>query len=788
VSAPADAPRLGRVLEISDDEGSAAWCGQLLVRAGFEVTKAESSRRPPPDPAADLFLNAGKTRTRAELGSPELRDLAAGHDLVVTDAGAADTRRHGLLDLPAAVVVSITPFGLTGPYADWAATDATLLALGGHTFLSGDPGRAPLTMPGRYPSCQAGNFAFVAAGAALLAGGPARIEISVLECLATLHQFTDTMWTEDGIIRTRHGNRWANLHPITLLPAPDGWFLVNVTPNFWVPFTRMIGREELSGDHPWSVSENRVRDADEIDRVILAALGGTPKARLFREGQGTWRVPVGYLQTMREVLDDPHLAERGFWQQAAGPVVVPGRPYRFHHHPGPVTGSAPDPDPDQDQDPAPEPEPEPEPESAGPGRPAGRRPGEPPLRGLRVLDLSHVWSGPLAARLLADLGADVIKVEARTRRGGAAQPAGEPGTEVAPGLQPWNRQPLNNKLNRNRRGLAVDLKTPDGRDIFLRLADRADLVLENFSARVLPSLGLGHEVLAQRNSRLIHVAMPGFGLSGPYAPYVAYGPSTEPMTGLGALMGYSDEEPRVPATAVLDAMSGTLACVAAIHALLARQRSGAGCLVELSQHESGILYQGEHLVARQLTGREPDRLGNADAACAPSGVYRCAGEDNWIAIAARTDEQWRSLAALAAAGWAEDPRFTDLTARLAHRAAVDGAVEGFTRRRDKLELMAALQKAGVPAGAVLSAPEWLTDPHLQARGYYSHLAEADRGPRLSDGLPVLIDGRRDYGWWRRAPMLGEHNREILAELGFTAGDIRDLEERGVVGDRPPGTH
>jgi crotonobetainyl-CoA:carnitine CoA-transferase CaiB-like acyl-CoA transferase len=594
----------------------------------------------------------------------------------------------------------------------------------------------------------------------LLAGAPARIEISVLECLATLHQFTDTMWTEDWIVRGRHGNRWANLHPITLLPAPDGWFLVNVTPNFWTAFTKMIGREDLAGDHPWSVPENRVRDADEIDEVILDAIGSWPKERVFLEGQGTWRVPTGYLQTLREVLDDPHLAQRKFWQETDQAVVVPGSPYRFQPNagpPGPATVSAPGPAPA----------------------------GGPPLRGLRVLDMSHVWSGPLGARLLADLGADVIKVEALGRRPAAPAPGAGPGTEDAPGLQPWNRQPLNNKLNRNRRSLGLNLKSAEGRDIFLRLIERADLVIENFSARVLPSLGLGHEVLAQRNPRLIHVAMPGFGLSGPYAPYVAYGPSTEPMTGLGALMGYSDGEPRVPATAVLDAMSGVLASVAAIHALLARQQSGAGSLVELSQHESGILYHGEHLVRRQLEGREPQRLGNADAAGAPSGVYRCQGGDEWIALAVRTDEQWRSLAALAAAGWHEDGRFADMTARRAHREALDDAVEGFTGQWDKIELMAALQEAGVPAGAVLSAPEWLNDPHLRARGYYSNLADADRDPRVGDGLPVLIDGHRDYSWWRRAPMLGEHNREILAELGFAPGDIRALEERGVVGDRPP---
>jgi crotonobetainyl-CoA:carnitine CoA-transferase CaiB-like acyl-CoA transferase len=771
-----------RVLEVSDAEGSAAWCGQLFVRAGFEVTKVESPGRAAPEPAPELFLNAGKARAVAGLGSPALSELAASHDVIVTDASSADTRRYGLLGLPAQVVVSITPFGLTGPYADWAATDATLLALGGHTWLSGDPGRAPLTMPGQYPSYQAGSFAFVAAGSSLLAGGPARIEVSVLECLATLHQFTDTMWTEDEIIRGRHGNRWANLHPITLLPAPDGWFVIAITPNFWASFTKMIGREDLSATgHPWSMPENRVRDADEIDSVIAAALGSWPKQRVFQEGQGTWRIPAGYLQTLREVLDDPHLAERKFWQKTDGSAVIPGQPYQFHYHGQAVTQPVSEDTLPRESDVSAPPS---GPLAAGQGSRYAQRAAGPPLRGIKVLDMSHVWSGPLGARLLADLGADVIKVESLDGRGPATMPLGGSETEVVPGLQPWNHQPLYNKLNRNRRSLAVDLKTPEGRDIFLRLSDRADLLVENFSARVLPSLGLSDEVLALRNPRLIHLAMPGFGLSGPYKSYVAYGPSAEPMTGLGALMGYSDAEPRVASTAVLDAMSGTTASVAAIDALLTRRRTGAGALVELSQHEAGILFNGEAIVQRQLAGREPPRLGNALAACAPSGVYRCAGEDEWIAIVVHTEQQWQSLASLAASGWPEDDRFADMATRIAHRELLDIAVGGFTRSWDKLQLMAALQEMGVPAGAVLSAPEWLADPHLQARDYYSNLADADRAPRRSDGLPLTIDGSRDYRWWRRAPMLGEHNREILDELGFTPGEISSLEAKGVIGHRP----
>lgn len=750
------------MLEISGAEAAAAWCGQLFVRAGCEVTRAEPARRPAPEPDRDLFLNAGKSRVTADPGSSEIADLAAGHDVVITDARPADLREHGLLGLPAPVVVSITPFGLSGPHAGWVATEATLLALAGHTYLSGDTGRAPLTMPGQYPSYLAGSFAFVAAGSALLARTRARIEVSVLECLATAHQHTDTMWTEEKAVRGRSGNRWGNLHPITLLPAPDGWSFVNVTPNFWRPFAAMIGRPELADvGHPWARSANRVADADQIDQVILKAIGNWPKGRVFADGQGVWRVPTAHLQTIAELLDDPHLAERRFWRPAGESMVTPGSPYRLHRN-GTRAGRAP---------------------AGAPRRWRSPQPGRPPLRGLRVLDLTHVWSGPLAGRLLGDLGADVIKVEPPGRRW-PAQGAASDTADLAPGLRPWNRQPVVNKLNRNRRSLMLDLKTSEGREVFLRLADRADVLLQNFSARVLPSLGLGQEVLTRRNPRLIHVAMPGFGLSGPYADYLSFGSSIETMTGLSAVMGYSDDEPRVTSAAVVDAQAGIFAAVAVMDALLDRQRSGTGSLVELSQHECGISYSGEFLLRRQLDGREPARMGNADPAHAPSGVYRCRGDDQWIALSARTDDQWLALAGLAARGWQKDDRFRDMRARLAHREDLDREVELFTTQQDKIELNEALQRVGVPSGAVLSAPEWLADPHLEARGYYSNLADADRPPRRGDGLPFVIDGIRDYRWWRRAPTLGEHNAEILSEIGFAPDEIRDLELGHVIGDGP----
>ncbi len=732
----------GRVLELSSGaEGGAAWCGQLFVRAGYEVVKVELPGAVGElDQAARCYLDAGKTRV-ADQDAEGVVALAAEAAAVVTDAPPAVVDSWRLLDLPCPVVVSITPYGLDGPMRDWHATAATLLAHGGHTHLMGDPGRAPLTMPGRYPFYQAGNFAFLGAGAALYAaGGAARIEVTALECLATLHQFTDTMWTEFGRLRTRHRNRWVNLHPITLLPCADGWYALNILDNFWAPFAEMIGRADLATDHPWTRNPARMREQDDVERVVSDAIGGWSKRKIFEEGQGTWRVPVGEMQTLGEVLDDPHLEAREFWQHTEG-AKIPGSPYRLHPNPNADSGAAQVRKPD-------------------PGDPRGR--GR-PLEGVRVVELAHFWSAPLCGRVLGDLGADVIKVESHDTRGGfsmARMTLDDP--DAPPGTWPWNREPLFNKLNRNKRSLAVDLKHPEGRELFLDLVDTADVVLENYSTRALPSLGVGHEILRERNPRLIYAAMPGFGLSGPYASYVALGPSTEPMTGLTALMGYSPDEPRVTAKAILDPMAGTVAAVAIIDALLRRERTGQGGLLEISQHEGGIVYLGEHFVERQQTGVEPEPAANP--------VYRCAGDDEWIAIGVRSQRDRDALAAMAGIdGDGRDP----------------AALEEFTSRQDKHELAAALQAAGVPAAPVLSAPEWLADSQLEARGYFSYLADADRDPRQGDGLPLCLDGTRGYEHWRRAPTLGEHNAELLRELGLDPAAIDALASAGVIADRPP---
>jgi crotonobetainyl-CoA:carnitine CoA-transferase CaiB-like acyl-CoA transferase len=777
-----------RVLEISDKEEAAAFAGKLFARWGAEVIKVESPQRLAPARHLDLYLNGGKGRValdpRSSADASALDALAREADIVLTDYDVSETEDLRIMNLGGTtpqVRVSITPFGLSGPYKHYKATASTLLALGGYTWLMGDPGRAPLTLPGNYPSYQGGTFAYLAALSAYLAcpRQPLQVEVSILECLASLHQFTDTMWLFGEVVRSRHGNRWENLSPTTLLKCADGWYGVNILANFWFSFGHMIGRPDIASEGPLSTNMGRMEHQDEVEAIITEALGSKPRKEIFKEGQEVWRVPVGHAATMADLLDDPHLNERGFWRRLENgvtaangqPLLLPGSPFRVVGEPPP-----------------PEFPPQP-PASSEPRFRTGERasssgqvsaPPDKPLAGVRVLDLTRIWSGPLATRILGDLGAEVIKIEAPDGRGGAIR---RPGGEMVD--QPWNRQALFNKLSRNKKSISLDLKAESGREIFLKLVEKSDVVIENFSARAMPGLGLSYDVMQSVNPRIVYVPMPAYGLTGPYRDYIGLGPSIEPVTGMTAILGYSDEEPRVTSKAITDAIAGTTAAAAVVMAMEQRQRTGAGCMLDLSQHETGVAFLGEYIIEAQLSGNEPVRLGNGSPQFSPYSVYRCRGEDDWIAVAVRSDEEWTAFCSVVAPELREDSRCASLESRLGNRALLDEEIERRTTKWDKRELESALQAHGVAAGAVLSAPEWLNDRHLKERDFFVELEHAVVGRTAWDGLGVVFNSERKHQGWVAAPLLGEHNRSVLTELlGLSEAEIDRLHEEGVLATAP----
>ena len=340
-----------RVLELGD-AGAAAYAGKLLARWGAEVIRVDSGA---PEPAQELeplevFLHPGKRRVaidyEREEGVALLHELAAACDVVLLDLSPDESERIGWTELgkPGRIQarVSITPFGLDGPYRDWKATGGTLLALGGYTFLSGDPGRAPLTIPGHYVEYQSGHFAFIAALAATLGHepeGPASsIEVSMLECVATLSQFTTVMWTHGGVVRSRHGNRWENLHPNAMYRCGDGWYQASGIGKFWEPFALMLGRPDLVEDARFLTPALRTQHADELDEIINGVLGQRPMQEILHEAQETWRIPIGIALSLAEVLADPQLAAREFWRPISTPggtVQTPGSPFTLVGEPRP---------------------------------------------------------------------------------------------------------------------------------------------------------------------------------------------------------------------------------------------------------------------------------------------------------------------------------------------------------------------------------------------------------------------------------------------------------------------
>ena len=781
-----------RVVEFGNNR-AAGYGGRLFALNHCEVVRVDR-----PDDASvtstyaqavDTFLHAGKDRVALDWasarGAHELRELAASADIVIADVlpkelDALEWWADEGESKAAQTRVSITPFGLNGPYRHWQGTSAVLLAMGGYTFLMGDPGRTPLTLPGHYPEYQAGQFAYLSALATHMALGrgvdtAAVLDVSILETVASLSQFTTVMWTYQERVRSRHGNHFENVDPLALYRCKDGWVAFNIVNHFWEPFTRMLGAPELIDDPRFATNFARVEHRQELNALIEAMLADKTRDDVLELGQREFRVPTGTMMNHDEVLSDPHLLEREFWtrDRQDGTVKMPRLAWSKLSG---AANSSPSPTSNTTSSP-----------NAGQNR---RDAGATPLAGVRIVDFTHVWAGPLATRILADLGADVIKVEPPWSRGPRAPTPGAawiyPSDDA--GDAHWNRQGVFNKLNRNKRGLCVNLKQPGARELLLDLISNSDVVIDNFSARAMQSMGFEWETISALNPRLTRVSMPGFGFSGPYRDFVAYGPSVEPMTGLTAMMGYGTDEPRMSSIALPDAIAGVTAAASVVSALWSRESDGTGSFYEAALHESAIALFGDQFVYRQLRGEALEPNQNRHPQFAPHGVYRCAGDDAWIAIAITTDAQWTALANLVDEPWAQERRFADVLQRAEQHAYLDGQLEAWTGRFDKHALAAQLQDAGIAAGPVNAAPDLYADRQLLERRYFVSLGNMDVETVLYPGTPVLagVANTHQHARWRPAPRLGEHNADVLGELlGLSDAEIAHLERRGVISSVPP---
>ena len=410
-----------------------------------------------------------------------------------------------------------------------------------------------------------------------------------------------------------------------------------------------------------------------------------------------------------------------------------------------------------------------------------------------MLDLSRIWAGPYCTKLMADLGAEIIKMESLSvydshrgpvspARGIAAYPDGEPGDE------PWNRNGWFNCLHMSKYGITLELTSDEGRGVFERLVSISDVLIENFRQGSLERLGYDYATLRKHRPDLIYVSMPAFGNTGPWKGYLGYGIGQEQLSGMAHLTGYPDDGPMKSGINHGDPITGSHAAGVLLAALRRRRRTGKGMYIDVSQQESAVAFMGGELLSYQMTGQEPVRIGNRSRWYAPCNTYHCKGEDRWVTIATTNDGEWASLvAAMDAPQLAADTRFATAEARMANQYELDGIVSAWTSDQDAFQLAERLQAVGVPAGPVLRGPDLLVDKHYAERGTFVTVDHPQVGPKQYPGLPWKMSGTPGEVRWP-SPTLGQHNREIFGSLvGLSGEEIDALESGGVIGTKPTGS-
>ncbi|MDD9801700.1 MAG: CoA transferase [Deltaproteobacteria bacterium] len=801
-----------RVVELAQSIAG-PYVGKLFADAGAEVVKLEppagdslrrwsaSGQPVPPGGSGALFhyLNAGKRSAVADLETAQGRALALelldAADIAIESFGPGGAARRGVgwetlrARNPRCTLVSISPWGGDGPWAGRPATEFTLQAATGATAGRGIPARGPVGAGGRIGEWIPGVYAAVGALAGYLcarrSGAGQHVDVSIFECLClTLTNYHDLN------SQFFPGPLAQSIITPSIEPTRDGWVgLATITGQQWKDFCALIEQPELAEDERFYDGIYRTKKLDFIQGIIHGWTQRHDTADII-ERLSLARIPVNPLGNGQTLPEMDHLrARRVFTANPAG-FMQPRPPYRL--------GAA------QGEPPAPRPAPAlgehaaqfsgrapaaPEPESTGTESAL-------PFAGLRVLDLTAFWAGPVATSLLAELGADVIKVESIQRPDTMrfVNSAGDP---------MWEFNPLFQGANSSKRGITLNLDAPEGMALLHRLIAKADVVAENFSPRVLDNWGLGWEAVRALNPRAILLRMPSFGLDGPWRDRVGFAMNADQVSGLAWLTGY-DDMPLVVG-GVCDPLGGMHAVFALFLALEERRRNGAGQLVEVPLVEPAINIAAEQVIEWTAHGVLLERKQNRGPAAAPQGVYPCAAADAGgagdaagagrpsagegapaIALAVATDAQWQALRrVLGNPAWARDPALDSAEGRRRAHDRVDAELRAWTAARSSREAAEALRAAGVPAEACINPHGLWPNPQLAHRGFFQVVEHALIGPLRYPGLPMRFSGLPRNLRRTPAPMLGEHNEEVLrSELNLSDAEIASLREKKVIGERP----
>ncbi|HYB37138.1 MAG TPA: CoA transferase [Mycobacterium sp.] len=774
-----------------------AYCTKLLADGGAQVIKVElpegdplrrwsasgADIEPGDDGALFSFLACSKHSVVAD---PQIDDdiefvneLLAAADAVVWSRGSTVAehqaftpaeihRRH-----PHLTITSITPFGLEGPWRDRPATEFTLQAWsGGIVGLGrGSPDRAPVFVGGQVGEYLAGAYASAATLAFRRRGGRL-IDLSMLETQILCLTYYPVTYFE------MLGRPWRDARKLTVpgvARAKDG--LVDLgcgTAQQWFDLCAMTGHEEwIDEESPLSISEQANEKAEE-----LYAWAQDHTVDEIRELATAFRIPNAPVANGANIAHLDHFQARGsFVSNPRGGFRQPGPPYRMR----PALLRPPQPAPRLGEHTAHYRQ------SRPPARPPVNHGGDRlPFSGLRVLDMTTFWAGPCCTHFLAMLGADVIHVESTRRPDGTRLIAGIPITED----QWWEKSPIFSALNTNKKGLTLDLQSPRGRDLLRRFVATCDVIVENFTPRVLDQIGLDFGAVQSIRPDAILLRMPGFGLDGPWRDNPAFAYVIEAAAGLSWLTGYPDRNPYEPYT-IGDPNASVHAVNALLLALEHRRRTGQGVLVEAAMVDAALNVAAEQVIEYSAYGALLQRAGNRGPTAAPQNPYRTADidefgcRDSWVAVAVTTDEQWLGLCdALGCPPWAMDPKLSSAAGRREQHDVIDEHLAAWCAQRGGDEIVRILWGAGVPVGKVMQPHRQTELPQLAFRGFFEDVGHPVNDRARHSTIPMRFSGGPHRFHVHPAPLLGQHNHELLAELGLTEAEIAGLEADGVIGRAP----
>lgn len=769
----ADRPALDGLKVVEIGSGVAVgYATRLLADLGAEVVRVEPSGddvlSAPLSEQLVRYLGAGKQSTTVDPAGLEAH-------LVIESLGP------GVLDLapllatnPRLAVVRISPFGQEGPYRDRPVTDLVLQAAGGWVNKHGSPEDGPVMVGGRLAEYTAGSYAAAAGltawSTALDLGEPVVADLSMLECLVGTLPYPMLQVEQWETLGMLEPDDRPSSQP-GIVRASDGWVGLNaLTGQHWYDLCAMVGADawadrqrELSGDSSARAAFHRDLqgwlDERTVDEVVELAQA--------------FRIPAAPVADAEALIACPQLTARSWLvPDPEGTGYRPGPPYRLSRTPVLPPRVAPQPDEDergaivhQRQ-------------RAVTTSSATAQPYL-PYSGLRVVELGNFWAGPYATMYLGAMGADVIKVESVQRPDGFRFTGSYPEEG-----EDWHeRSGMFQATNLNKRGVTLDASRPDGRALLQRLIGTCDILVENFSARVMHNFGLDYDDVRGLRPDIIMARMPGFGLEGPWRDYVGWAMVIEQAAGMAWLTGDRDGIPRNPG-GFIDPIVGMHTVTAILAALEHREHTGEGQQIEVAQLEVGACLSAEQIIAATAGAEAPMRSGNRSRSLAPQGVYGCA--DDWVALSVRDDGEWKSLVgALGRPSWATVTQFDVLAGRLAGHDEIDAGLSAWTQERTASEVTDVLDRLGIPGAMLLTPAAMYTDPQLVARDWYQELPHPVTGGRRYPGWPMRWSWAPGRHHRFGAPTLGQHNAEVLGEvLDVAPSVLARLERDEIIGNWP----